>query len=129
MESRAGFSDAMSLDLIGRIRDNRQIAMRLTFSGNPPPPGAMRFKAATYDVWQGRTWRRSGNSRTLRRNPREGRFRLADGARAAWAYPAMRAGAIWKATACSPPWWAAVWQVAKPPRLPTESVVPVVARC
>ena len=83
LESRAGFSDAMSLDLIGRIRDNRQIAMRLTFSGNPAPPGAMRFKAATYDVWQGRTWRRSGNSRTLRRNPREGRFRLADGARAA----------------------------------------------
>ncbi len=83
MEARAGFSDAMSLDLIGRIRDNRQIAMRLTFAGNPAPPGAMRFKAATYDVWQGRTWRRSGNSRTLRRSPREGRFRLAEGARTA----------------------------------------------
>ncbi len=72
LESRAGFSDAMSLDLIGRIRDNRQIAMRLTFTGNSAPPGAMRFKAATYDVWQGRTWRRSAASRTLRRNPREG---------------------------------------------------------
>ena len=82
-ESRAGFSDAMSLDLIGRIRDNRQIAMRLTFDGLSSPPGAMRFKAATYDVWQGRTWRRSGPSRTLRRSPREGQFRLAPGARAA----------------------------------------------
>lgn len=80
-EARAGFSDAMSLDLIGRIRDNRQIAMRLAFTGTTPPPGAMRFKAATYDVWQGRTWRRSGPSRTLRRNPREGSFRLAPGAR------------------------------------------------
>ena len=83
LESRAGFSDAMSLDLIGRIRDNRQIAMRLIFTGNPPPPGAMRFKAATYDVWQGRTWRRSAASRTLRRNPREGLFRLAEGTRSA----------------------------------------------
>ncbi len=83
LESRAGFSDAMSLDLIGRIRDNRQIAMRLTFSGQPAPPGAMRFKAATYDVWEGRTWRRSARDRTLRRNPREGIFRLAEGNRAA----------------------------------------------
>ncbi|MEO8196553.1 MAG: DUF3488 and transglutaminase-like domain-containing protein [Thermoanaerobaculia bacterium] len=81
-EARAGFSDAMSLDLIGRIRDNRQIAMRLTFSGASSPPGAMRFKAATYDIWQGRTWRRSGVSRTLRRNPREGSFRLASADRA-----------------------------------------------
>ena len=49
-EARAGFSDAMSLDLIGRIRDNRQIAMRLSFTGASSPPAAMRFKAATYDV-------------------------------------------------------------------------------
>lgn len=83
LESRAGFSDTMSLDLIGRIRDNRQIAMRLSFSGQSAPPGAMRFKAATYDLWEGRTWRRSARSRTLRRNPREGIFRLAEGTRAA----------------------------------------------
>ena len=82
-EARAGFSDAMSLDLIGRIRDNRQIALRLAFTGATSPPPAMRFKAATYDVWQGRTWRRSGAARTLRRNPREGTFRLAAGTRAA----------------------------------------------
>ena len=79
----AGFSDAMSLDLIGRIRDNRQIAMRLFFGGKPAPPQTMRFKAATYDIWEGRTWRRSERSRTLRRSPREGRFRLAEGARTA----------------------------------------------
>lgn len=76
-DARAGFSDAMSLDLIGRIRDNREIAMRLVFHGSTSPPGAMRFKAATYDVWQGRTWRRSGAARTLRRSPRGGLFRLA----------------------------------------------------
>ncbi len=81
LESRAGFSDAMSLDLIGRIRDNREIAMRLGFTGRTTPPGTMRFKAATYDVWQGRTWRRSGRARTLRRNPKEGLFRLIAGKR------------------------------------------------
>ncbi|MGE0641050.1 MAG: transglutaminaseTgpA domain-containing protein [Thermoanaerobaculia bacterium] len=77
--ARAGFSDDMSLDLIGRIRDNRQVAMRLTFTGESGPPGAMRFKAATYDVWEGRTWRRSPRARILTRDPREGVFRLAPG--------------------------------------------------
>ena len=82
-EAQAGFSDAMSLDLIGRIRDNRQIAMRLGFTGETGPPETMRFKAATYDVWQARTWRRSDRGRTLRRNPKEGIFRLASGERTA----------------------------------------------
>lgn len=82
LETRAGFSDAMSLDLIGRIRDNREIAMRLSFTGRTAPPGMMRFKAATYDVWKGRTWRRSDRARTLRRNPKEGLFRLVAGKRA-----------------------------------------------
>ncbi|MEO8276584.1 MAG: DUF3488 and transglutaminase-like domain-containing protein [Thermoanaerobaculia bacterium] len=80
LEARAGFSDAMSLDLIGRIRDNREIAMRLNFTGATAPPGAMRFKAATYDIWEGRTWRRSERARTLRRNPKEDVFHLAPSA-------------------------------------------------
>jgi transglutaminase-like putative cysteine protease/uncharacterized membrane protein len=81
-EARAGFSDAMSLDLIGRIRDNRQIAMRLNFTGNTStPPQTMRFKAATYGIWEGRTWRRSGRGRSLRRSAQEGIFRLAEGQR------------------------------------------------
>jgi transglutaminase-like putative cysteine protease len=77
--ARAGFSDEMSLDLIGRIRDNQQVAMRLAFTGRTPPPGAMRFKAATYDLWEGRRWRRSERARALLRDPREALFRLAPG--------------------------------------------------
>mgnify|MGYP001578059808 CR=1 FL=1 len=77
--ARAGFSDEMSLDLIGRIRDNRQVAMRLAFTGRTSPPGLMRFKAASYEIWEGRTWRRSGRARALTRDPREGVFRLAPG--------------------------------------------------
>jgi transglutaminase-like putative cysteine protease len=69
----------MSLDLIGRIRGNEQIAMRIEFGGRTNPPGAMRFKAATYDVWEGRSWRRSARSRAVLRDPREGVFRLAPG--------------------------------------------------
>jgi len=58
----AGFSDEMSLDLIGRIRDNPAIALRLRFEGRAPDPESMRLKAAAYDVWEGRSWRlvRSG---------------------------------------------------------------------
>jgi transglutaminase-like putative cysteine protease len=77
--ARAGFSDEMSLDLIGRIRNNEQVAMRLTFAGRTSAPGAMRFKAATYEIWEGRSWKRSGPSRTLLRDPREGVFRIAPG--------------------------------------------------
>ena len=72
----AGFSDEMSLDLIGRIRDNRQVAMRLELAGRFPPPALLRFKAATYDHWEGRTWRRSRGARTLRRDTLAGLFRL-----------------------------------------------------
>ncbi len=82
-EARAGFSDEMSLDLIGRIRDNREIAMHLFFAGEPNPQGAMRFKAATYDLWEGRSWRRSAPARRIARSPREGVFRLAPGRAAA----------------------------------------------
>ncbi len=73
----AGFSDEMSLDLIGRIRGNRQVAMRLELAGRYPPPERLRFKAATYDRWEGRTWRRSRGARTLRRDTLDGMFRLA----------------------------------------------------
>ncbi len=77
--ARAGFSDEMSLDLIGRIRDNREVALHLFFAGEPSPPGVMRFKAATYDIWEGRSWQRSGRLRTLVRSPRDGVFRLVPG--------------------------------------------------
>ena len=72
----AGFSDEMSLDLIDRIRGNRQVAMRLELAGRYPPPDRLRLKAATYDRWEGRTWRRSRGVRTLRRDTVEGVFRL-----------------------------------------------------
>jgi transglutaminase-like putative cysteine protease len=77
-EPTAGFADEMSLDLIDRIRGNRQVAMRLELSGRHADPETMRFKAATYERWEGRTWRRTRGARTLRRDAKEGTFRIAE---------------------------------------------------
>jgi len=79
-ESRMGFSDELTLDLIGRLRANPEIALRVTLEGRTPPPPAMRLKAAVYEAWEGRTWRPAPGSRALRRQePEEDFFRLRPG--------------------------------------------------
>ncbi|HVG08346.1 MAG TPA: transglutaminaseTgpA domain-containing protein [Thermoanaerobaculia bacterium] len=55
----AGFSDEVTLDSIGQIRNSRDVALRLLEEGTIDPGRDMRFKAATYDLFQGGTWRRS----------------------------------------------------------------------
>src|SRR5947199_1032271 len=55
----AGFSDDVTLDSIGQIRSSHQVALRLLEEGGVDPDREMRFKAATFDVYQGGTWRRS----------------------------------------------------------------------
>lgn len=68
----AGFSDEVTLDSIGRIRGSREVAMRVLEEGGPPAEQEMRFKAATYDLYQGGSWRRS---------PRRGHLARRQGAR------------------------------------------------
>jgi len=75
----AGFSDEMSLDLIGRIRGNPEVALRIELAGRHPAPGTLRLKAATYEAWEGRRWRRSDSQGTLRKNGLEDVFRLGPG--------------------------------------------------
>jgi transglutaminase-like putative cysteine protease len=70
----AGFSDEVTLDSIGQIRSSRQVALRLLEEGALDPDHEMRFKAASYDIYQGGTWRRSPSRLTLRRE--RVRFRL-----------------------------------------------------
>ncbi|HEV8578372.1 MAG TPA: transglutaminaseTgpA domain-containing protein [Thermoanaerobaculia bacterium] len=55
----AGFSDQVTLDSIGRIRGSREVAMRVLEEGGADPDREMRFKAATYEVYQRGSWRRS----------------------------------------------------------------------
>lgn len=66
----AGFSDDVTLDSIGQIRSSRAVAMRLVEEGGIDPDREMRFKAATYDVYQGGTWRRSPARAVLQRSER-----------------------------------------------------------
>ena len=55
----AGFSDQVMLDSIGRIRGSREVAMRVLQEGPVDPDQEMRFKAASYDLYQLGSWRRS----------------------------------------------------------------------
>ncbi len=57
----AGFTDDVTLDSIGEIRNSRGVALRLQWQSGSTPldPENMRWKAATYDLFAGASWRRS----------------------------------------------------------------------
>lgn len=81
----AGFSDQVSLDSIDRIRGSREVAMRVQEEGPAASPDAdWRFKAATYDVYMGSTWRRSPVRNLLPRSQGV-RFRLSPEKPVHWA--------------------------------------------
>lgn len=61
-----GFSDVMSLGGIGRLRENRAVALRIEFHARPPVASEhLRLKVATYEKWNGRLWQRTEQSRRL----------------------------------------------------------------
>jgi hypothetical protein len=71
----AGFSDAVTLDSIGAIRASRAVVMRVQ-SESPLDLGEeMRFKAATFDLYENGNWRRSPGNLEIKRSP-GARFRL-----------------------------------------------------
>jgi protein-glutamine gamma-glutamyltransferase len=80
----AGFSDEVTLDSIGLIRGSRDVALRVLDEGATDPDREMRFKAATYDLYQGRTWRRSPRRGNLPRG-QGARFRLSTARPSRWA--------------------------------------------
>ncbi len=82
----AGFSDDVTLDGIGRIRNSRGVALRLAWSGAPPRtlPEELRFKAATYDQFRGASWRRSPTAGRVSRGAGV-RYRLSDVPPRRWA--------------------------------------------
>jgi transglutaminase-like putative cysteine protease len=79
-----GFSDEVTLDSIGLIRESREVAMRMIEEGAADPGREMRFKAATYDVYQGKSWRRTPERTRLRRGQGV-RFQIASQAPVGWA--------------------------------------------
>jgi protein-glutamine gamma-glutamyltransferase len=74
----SGFSDEVTLDSIGQTRNSRDVALRLLEEGAIDAGRDMRFKAATYDLYQGGTWRRSPTRISLRRRESSGIW-LAEG--------------------------------------------------
>lgn len=66
----AGFSDEVTLDSIGQIRNSREVALRLLEEAPLDPNREMRFKAATFDVYEGGTWGRSPRDTSLERSER-----------------------------------------------------------
>jgi protein-glutamine gamma-glutamyltransferase len=80
----AGFSDQVTLDSIGRIRGSREVVMRVLEEPSTGSEREMRFKAATYDVYQGGTWRRSPSQGNLQRGQGV-RFRLSPEKPVRWA--------------------------------------------
>ena len=54
----AGFSDDINLDVASSVRDNRAVALRLQYDEGTPT-GELRYKAATYDVFEETSWRQS----------------------------------------------------------------------
>ncbi|HEX2164378.1 MAG TPA: DUF3488 and transglutaminase-like domain-containing protein, partial [Thermoanaerobaculia bacterium] len=52
--SVTGYSDQVNLDSIGRLRENREVALRLEFAGEPP--GELRLKGGTYERFRSGRW-------------------------------------------------------------------------
>ena len=76
---QAGFSDEMSLDLIGRIRDNPEVALRFRAAGRTPQPETLRLKATVFELWEGRTWKQLQGGDEILRDRGSGLFQLALG--------------------------------------------------
>jgi protein-glutamine gamma-glutamyltransferase len=75
----AGFSDEVTLDSIGQIRNSRNVAMRLQDEGGARDPDhELRFKAATYEVYDEGKWVPTPIRSVLPRSQGV-RFRLAEG--------------------------------------------------
>jgi hypothetical protein len=71
----AGFSDAVTLDSIGVIRNSREVAIRMRDETPPAPDRELRFKAGTFDTYEGGAWKKTRLKGPLQRDQGV-RFRL-----------------------------------------------------
>ena len=79
-DARMGYSEEMTLDRIGRMRSNPEVALRLSFEGRYPAPAALRLRGAVYEGWEGRSWKPAPGGRMLRgEGPPTGLLLLAPG--------------------------------------------------
>jgi transglutaminase-like putative cysteine protease len=52
----AGFTDDVTLDSIGAMRSNPEVAIRLRYPEGRAPDGELRLKGATFDTYKNRRW-------------------------------------------------------------------------
>lgn len=54
--SRTGLSDTMSPGQISRLGESDEVAMRVKFEGDAPPPSAMYWRGPSFARFDGQTW-------------------------------------------------------------------------
>ena len=80
----ARFLEQIGMDVIGRARSSRAVALRLEYETPPPVGHEMRFRAAVYNEYHGDGWSR-GRVRTQRlARQRDGFFHVAEGQPRSW---------------------------------------------
>ncbi len=78
LEFSTGFNDDVSLDAIGRIRSNSEVALRMEVLEGVLPT-ELRLRGAAYDTYRESRWFRSGGERALTERRRGRRIQLAEG--------------------------------------------------
>jgi transglutaminase-like putative cysteine protease len=84
MTAGAGLNDSITLDVIGRVRTSRAVAMRVSYE-NPPPEGHEgRFRAAVYSEFRETGWARENPRTRAIKRERDGFFHLVEGRPRSW---------------------------------------------
>ena len=52
----SGFTDELTMDRVGSIRESREVVLRLRFQQQPEPDAEIRIKAAAYDRYETLAW-------------------------------------------------------------------------
>ena len=81
----AGLSDTITLDVVGRVRTSRQVALRISYETPPPDGHEMRFRAGVYSEFLGNGWGLGERSVERLRRSRDGFFHVGEGQIKSWA--------------------------------------------
>lgn len=80
----ASFSDMISLDSIGRVRTNRNVALRVEYD-RPVGGREQRFKAAVYDDYRQNSWGRTTGVQRQIQSSRDGFYHVGRDRAESWA--------------------------------------------
>ena len=58
-QARTGMSDSMSPGQVSRLTESSELAFRVQFEGEPPPPRERYWRGLTYSYFDGTTWRQA----------------------------------------------------------------------